>query len=164
MTASETDVIAQFPQQLQRIWVLSQLMSVLIAHRIDDEVGMWIVCVAVRADQHLMTRPRFCRKLQRNLMSIDGRDGIPRIKGLCVLIKIHPVQLAKTSLCQHELTHRILSIAVDTGDQIPPADGIVDFEFLLAVINKSLHGADALLLLTDISHRCHKILSVILRS
>lgn len=60
------DLVADLPQLLQRIGMLSQLVPRLEADAVDDEVGMDVRCVAVGGDQHLVSRPGAGGKGQRN--------------------------------------------------------------------------------------------------
>lgn len=72
-----TNLIAQRSELLECVRVLSELVSVLEVHRVDDEVGVGIVRIAVGADKSLVARPGAGGERQRDLVGLDGGDLIP---------------------------------------------------------------------------------------
>lgn len=69
------DLVADLPQDFQRVGILPELSPGLEAHRVDDEVGMHMPGVAVGGDQDLRAGPGPDGKLQRDLMGLLWRDG-----------------------------------------------------------------------------------------
>ena len=69
------DLVADLPQDFQRVGILPELLPRLEAHRVDDEVGMHMPGVAVGGDQDLRAGPGPDGKLQRDLMGLLWRDG-----------------------------------------------------------------------------------------
>lgn len=145
---------------MERVRVLPELVPVFKVHGVDDEVGMGIVRIAVGTDKNLMARPGAGGEGQRNLMGLDGGELIPRLEGLDVLIEVDSVRLAVGRLGGEKFLHRILPVAVDTGDQRPAADRVRDLLRLHAVAHYALHGGEALLALADVGHRRHALPSV----
>ena len=70
ITVRRTDLVAELPQLFKRIGILSELLSSLKAHGVDDEMGVGIICIAVRADEHLISRPCLLRELYGEIMGV----------------------------------------------------------------------------------------------
>ena len=69
-----TYIVAQLSQLDQSVGRLPELLSVNVAYRVYDEMGMRMTRVAVCSDHHLVPRPSLPRELQRDLMSFRSRD------------------------------------------------------------------------------------------
>ncbi len=69
-----TDVVTDQPKELQGIWVLPKLSPGLEVHRVDDEMTMHMVGIAVGGDQNFCTGPCSGGELHGNLMGLLGRD------------------------------------------------------------------------------------------
>ncbi len=115
---SLTQLIADGAELLQGIGILAKLPSALEAHRVDDEVRMYMIGITVGGDLNLVTGPGPGSKFQSNLMGLLGRDIFSGREGLHVLIKVNAVHLAVGCFGCFELQNGIPPIAVDSADKI----------------------------------------------
>lgn len=152
------DLIAAFPQSFERIWVLPQLVTRLAAHRIDDEMRVQMRRVDVRRDEHFVSRPRFCRELQRDTVCLFRCDLLPRRERLHILIKVHAARFSVSVLRRQELDERIFAVAIHAAD-VPPPRFVHSFFRLCAVADHAAHRAQALLCLPNIRYGRHLVFS-----
>ena len=150
------DLVTDTTELAQGVGILAELLSIDIADRVDHKVGMDVLGIAVGADLHLISLPRFLRKLSGNLVRLLGRDVLSGMEGLNVLIEIDAVQLVVGSFRCQELRDGIAAIAVDTADQFLLRLLVPGFLFLGTVLHDSHHGTEVLLLLLDVGDRCHQ--------
>ncbi len=61
-TMGLTDVVTDQPKELQGIWVLPKLSPGLEVHRVDDEMTMHMLGIAVGGDKDFRTGPGSCSK------------------------------------------------------------------------------------------------------
>ena len=111
------DLVADAAKLSQGVWILPQLSSVNKADRVDHEVGMDVLGIAVGADLHLISRPCFLCKRSCNLMRLLGSDILPGMEGLNVLVEVDAVQFVVGSFRCQEFRDGIAAIAVDAADQ-----------------------------------------------
>ena len=151
------DLVADLPQDFQRVGILPELSSRLEAYRVDDEVGMHMPGVAVRSDQDLRAWPSPGGKLQGDLMGPRGRDGFLGREGLDVLIKVDPVHFIVGGLRRFKFQNGIAPIAVDAADEILPRLRVPGLVLAHTVAHDRPHGAQVLTGLPDISHGRHGV-------
>ena len=152
------DLIADAAKLAQGVGILPQLSSVNKADRVDHEMGMDMLGIAVSADLYLISRPRFLRKPSGDLMCLPGRNILPRMEGLNVLVEVDAIQLVVGSFRCQEFRDGIAAVAVDAADQFLPGLRIPGFLLLGTVFHHSSHGTEVLLLLFDVSDCCHQLL------
>ena len=146
------DFIADQPQRLQRVGILPELPPCFKAHRVDDEVTMDMVGVAVGGDEDFRTGPGSDCKLLCNLVSLPGRDVLRGFEGLHILIEVNAVHLAVSCLGGFELQNGIHSVAVDTTDETLLRLLVPGLVLSHAVIHNGSHGTEMLLGFPDIGH------------
>ena len=72
------DFIVELSQMEQGIRMLSQFQAVLKADRVDHEMGMDVVGIAMGSHQHFIPWPSLSRKFQSQLMGLLVRDILLR--------------------------------------------------------------------------------------
>ena len=149
------DLVTDTAKLAQGVGILAELSSVNKADRVDHKVGMDMLGIAVGGYLHLISGPRFLCKPSGNLMCLLGRDVLPWMEGLNVLIEIDTVHFVVGSLRCQELRDGIATIAVNTADQLLPRQFIHRLLILGAVFHHSDHGTEVLLLLLDVGDCCH---------
>ena len=146
------DIIADQPQVLQRVGILSELQTSLEVHGVDDEVTMDMVGIAVGGDENFSTGPCTDCKLLCNLMGLSGRN-VPRgLEGLHILVEVDAIHLAMCRLGGFELQNGIHSVAVDTTDETLLRLLVPGLVLSHAVIHNGSHGTEMLLGFPDIGH------------
>ena len=149
------NLVADATELPQGVGILPQLLSIYKADRVDHEVGVDVLGIAVGADLHLISRPCFLCELSGNLVRLPGRDVFPGMEGLNILIEVDAIQLVVGSLRCQKFCDGITAIAVDTADQFLLRLLVPGFLFLGAVFHHSNHGTEVLLLFLDVSDRRH---------
>ena len=149
------DLVADAAKLPQGVGILAELLPVHEADRVDYEVGMNMLGIAVSADLHLISRPRFLRKLSCDLMRLLGCDVLPGMEGLNVLVEVNTVQFVVGSFRCQKFRDGIAAVAVDAADQFLPGLFVPGFLLLGAVFHYSGHGTEVLLLLLDVGNCCH---------
>lgn len=149
------DFIADQPQRLQRVGILPELPPGFKAHRVDDEVTMDMVGVAVGGDEDFCTGPGSDCKLLCNLVGLPGRDVLRGFEGLHILIEVNAVHLSVSCLGGFELQNGIRPITVDTADELLPRLLVPGFVFPHAVIHNGSHDTEVLPGFLDVGYSCH---------
>ncbi len=116
---SLTQLIADGTELLQGIGILAKLPPGFKVHRVDDEMAMHMVSIAVGGDLNLVTGPSTHRKFHSDLMGLLGRDLFLGREGLDILIEGDAVHFAVGCFRRFEFKNGIASVAVDTADEIP---------------------------------------------
>lgn len=111
------DLVTDCTELTQGIGILPQFSSIHITDRVDYEVGMDMLGIAVSADLYLISRPRFLSELSGDLMRLLWRDVFPGMEGLHVLVEIDAVYFIIGSLRCQKFCNGIAAIAVDAADQ-----------------------------------------------
>ena len=141
---SHADIIADQPQVLQRVGILSELQSCFKVHGVDDEVTMDMVGIAVGGDENFSTGPCTDCKLLCNLMGLSGRNVLRGLEGLHILVEVDAIHLAMCRLGGFELQNGIHPIAVDAADKPLARLFVPGFIFPHAVPHDTTHGTDML--------------------
>ena len=110
------DLVADPAKLAQGVGILPELLAVHKADGVDHKVGMDMLGIAVGGYLHLISGPRFLCKPSGNLMCLLGRDVLPWMEGLNVLIEIDTVHFVVGSFRCQKLRDGIAAIAVDTAD------------------------------------------------
>ncbi len=158
---SLADAVTEGAQLFERLRVLPQLPASFKADRIDYEMGVQMVSVAVGGYLYLVSRPSLGSKFQCNLMGFLRGDSFQRREGLNVLVEIDSTYLFVRLFGRHKFQERILTLAVDTADKFTVTVRVIYFLPLCAVIDHALHSTHCLLLLLDIGHNRHQPLLAI---
>ena len=146
------DIVTDHPQELQGIWILMQLQPSLEVYRVDDEVTVDMVGIAVGGDKHFRTGPRAGSKLQGKFMCLPVRDILRRREGLDILVEVDAAHFAMRCLSCFKLQNGIHPIAVDTTDK-PLAGSLVPGLVLShAVPHDTPHRTEVLIVLRDKSY------------
>ena len=104
---SPTDLVTDLPELPQGCWGLVQLHSSFKADRVDHEVGMDMLGIAVGGHLHLMPRPRLLGKLQSDGVGLLIGDVFSGREGLHILVEIDPIQLVISGLGNHKFAEKI---------------------------------------------------------
>lgn len=152
---SLADFIADQPQRLQRVGILPELPPGFKAHRVDDEVTMDMVGVAVGGDEDFRTGPGSDCKLLCNLVSLPGRDVLRGLEGLHILIEVNAVHLSVSCLGGFELQNGIPPFTVDAADEPLPGLFVPGLIFSHAVSHHCPHGTEVLPAFPDVGYGCH---------
>ena len=110
------DLVTDSAELTQGVGILAELLAVYEADGVDHEMGMDMLGIAVGADLHLISRPCFFCKLSGNLMCLLGRDVLPRMEGLNVLIEVDAVRFVVGSFRCQKFRDGIAAVTVDTAD------------------------------------------------
>ena len=111
-----TDLVADAAKLAQGVWVLSQFSSVHKADRVDHEMGMDVLGIAVGGYLHFISRPRFLCKRSCDLMRLLRRDVLPGMEGLHVLVEVDAVRFVVGSFRCQKFRDGIAAVTVDTAD------------------------------------------------
>ena len=149
------DLVTEAAKLAQSVWILPQLSSVNKADRVDYKVGMDMLGIAVGADLHLISRPCFLRKLSGDFMCLPGRDVLPWMEGLRILIEVDSIQFIVGGFRCQEFRNGIAAIAVDTADQSLLGLFVPGFLLLGTVFHNGGHGTEVLLLFLDVGDCRH---------
>lgn len=114
------DLVTDSAKLAQGVGILAELSPVYKADGVDHEVGVDMLGIAVGADLHFISRPRFLCKRSCNLMCLLRRDAFPGMEGLNVLIEVDAVHFVVGSLRYQKLRDGIATITVDAADQLSP--------------------------------------------
>lgn len=151
-TVCHTDIIADHPKEFQGVGVLPELQSSLEVYRVDDEVTMDMVGIAVGSDEDFRTGPCTGSEFHGDLMRLLGSDILRGFEGLHILVEVDSIHFSVSCLGRFKLQNGIHPIAVDTTDQ--PLAGLFIPGLVLshAVPHDIPHGTEMLLLLRDKSY------------
>ena len=152
---SLTDLITYQPQRLQCVGILPELPPGFKAHRVDNEVTMDMVGVAVGGDEDFRTGPGSDCKLLCNLVSLSGRDVLRGFEGLHILIEVNAVHLSVSCLGGFELQNGIPPFTVDAADEPLPGLFVPGLIFSHAVSHHCPHGTEVLSGFPDVGYGCH---------
>ena len=114
------DLVTDSAKLAQGVGILAELSPVYKADGVDHEVGVDMLGIAVGADLHFISRPRFLCKRSCNLMCLLRRDAFPGMEGLNVLIEVDAVRFVVGSFRCQKLRAGIATITVDAADQLSP--------------------------------------------
>ena len=92
------DMVTDPAKLAQGVGILAELLAVHKADGVDHEMGMDVLGIAVGADLHRISRPCFFCKPSGNLMCLLGRDVLPWMEGLNILIEVDAVHFVVGSL------------------------------------------------------------------
>ena len=151
------DLVTDAAKLAQGVGILAEFFAIYKTDRVDHEVGMDVLGIAVRADLHFIFRPCFFRKHSGNLMRLLGCDLLPGMEGLNILVEVNAIQFVVGSLCCQKLCDGIAAIAVDTADQSLSRQFIHRLLILGAVIHHGNHGTEVLLLFLDVGDCRHQL-------
>ena len=159
---SHADIIADQPQELECIGILPEFQTGFKVHRVDDEVTMDMVGIAVGSNENFRTGPGSGGEFQSYLMSLFGSDDLRGFERLHILVEVNAIHFSMSCLGGFELQNRIHPIAVDAADE--PLAGLLvpGFIFPHAVPHDTTHGADMLPGFLDVGHGCHGVPRLIL--
>ena len=149
------DFIADQPQRLQRVGILPELPPGFKAHRVDDEVTVYMIGVAMGGDEDFLTGPGSDCKLLCNLVSQSGRDVLRGFEGLHILIEVNAVHLSVSCLGGFELQNGIPPFTVDAADELLPGLLVPGFIFSHAISHHCPHGTEVLSGFLDVGYGCH---------
>ena len=149
------DLVADLPELVQGVRVLTELLSRLKADGIDDEVGVDMPGIAVGGHLYLIPRPGLRRKLQPDGMGLGIGDVLPWGEGLDILVKVDAVHLVVGGLGGEKFREGILSVAVQPGHIADAGFRVGGFVHPLAVAHHGFHGTDMLFGFPDVGHSRH---------
>ena len=154
-TVRHADIITDQPQELERIGILPQLHPCFEVHRIDDEVTVDVVSIAVGGDENFRTGPCTGSEFQSDFMCLLGSDILCGFEGLHILIEIDAIHFSMSCLGCFELQNGIHPIAVDAANE--PLAGLFVPGLVLshAVPHDTTHGTDVLPGFLDVGYGCH---------
>lgn len=158
------DIIADQPQELECIGILPEFQTGFKVHRVDDEVTMDMVGIAVGGDEDFCTGPGTGSELHGDLMCLLGSDILCGFEGLHILIEVDSIHFSVSCLGCFELQNGIHPIAVDAADKPLARLFVPGFIFPHAVPHDTTHGADVLPGFLDVVHGCHDAPRLILYS
>ena len=150
------DLIADAAELAQGVGILAEFLTVRIADGVDHEMGMDVLGIAVGGYLHFISRPSFLCKCSCNLMRLLGRDVIPGMEGLNILVEVDSIQFVVGSLRRQKFRDGIAAVTVDTADQLLPQQFIHRLLILGAVFHHSDHGTEVLFLFLDVSDCRHQ--------
>ena len=81
------EFVVDFSKPLHVLFVLVQFLSYFRMHRVDDEVIVNVISVAVRCNEYAVAWPRTLRKLQTDFVRLVGGYLFIGMKGLHVMPK-----------------------------------------------------------------------------
>ena len=151
------DLVTDPAKLAQGVGILAELSSVNKADGVDHKVGMDMLGIAVGADLHLISWPRFFCKFSSDLVRLLRRDVLPGMEGLNILVEVDAVQFVVGSFRCKELRDGIASVTVDTADQFLLRLLVPGFLFLGAVFHHSDHGTEVLFLFLDVGDCRHQL-------
>lgn len=149
------DIITDQPQELQGVRVLPELHPGFEIHRVDDEVTMDMVSIAVGGHENFRTGPGTGSEFHGNLMCLLGSDILRGFEGLHILVEVDAVHLTVSCFGGFELQNGIHPIAVDAADEPLARLLVPGFIFPHAVPHDTSHGADVLPGFLDVGHGYH---------
>lgn len=152
-----TNLITDLPELPQGGGGLAELHPCFKADRVDHEVGMYMLGIAVGGHLHLMPRPGLGCKFQTDCVGLFIGDVLVGRKGLNVLVEIDAVQLVVGGLGGQEFRERIGTVAVQSGYVSNPGFWVSGLVLPLAVSHHRLHGADVLLGFLDVGYSCQPL-------
>ena len=151
-SVGHADIVTDHPQELQGVGVLPKLQTSLEVHRVDDEVTVYMVGIAVGGDEDFRTGPGTGSKLQGNFVCLPVCDVFRGREGLDILVEVDSIHFSVSCLGCFELQNGIHSIAVDTADKPLAGSLVPGLVFSHAVPHDIPHGTEMLLLLRDKSY------------
>ena len=151
------DLVTDTAKLAQSVGILAEFLAVYEADGVDHKVGVDMLGITVRADLHFISRPCFFCELSGNLVCLLGRDVLPWMEGLHILIEVDSIRFVVGSLCCQKFCDGITAIAVDTADQFLLRLLVPGFLFLGAVFHHSNHGTEVLFLFLDVSDCRHQL-------
>ena len=152
---SHADIIADQPQELECIGILPEFQTGFKVHRVDDEVTMDMVGIAVGSNENFRTGPGSGGEFQSYLMSLFGSDDLRGFEGLYILIEVDSIHFSVSCLGCFKLQNGIHPIAVDAADKPLAGLFVPGFIFPHAVPHDTTHGTKVLTSFPDIGYGCH---------
>ena len=146
------DIVTDHPQELQGVRVLVQFQTSLEVYRVDDEVTVDMVGIAVGGDEDFRTGPCTGSEFHGDLMRQLGSDILRGFEGPHILVEVDSIHFSVSCLGCFELQNGIHSIAVDTADKPLAGSFIPGLVLSHAVIHHGSHGTKVLPGFPDIGH------------
>ena len=150
------DLVTDAAKLAQSAGILAELLAVYEADGVDYKVGMDVLGIAVRGYLYLISRPCFLRKRSGDLVRLLGRDVLPWMEGLNVLVEVDAVRFIVGGFRCQEFRDGIATIAVNSADQLLPRQFIRCLLILGAIFHNRSHGTEVLLLFLDVGDRRHQ--------
>ena len=110
------DLVTDAAKLAQGVGILPEFSSVNKADRVDYEVGMDMLGIAVGGYLHFISRPRFLCKLSGDLVCLLGCDLLPWMEGLNILVEVNAIQFVVGNFRCQKFCDGIATIAVNTAD------------------------------------------------
>ena len=151
----QTQLVTDGTELLECTGVLPQLSSIHEADRVDHEVGVDVLGIAVGGDLDFVTGPGFHGELSGNLVGLLIGDVLPVGEGLDILVEVDAVQFSVGILGRQELRDRVQSVTTDAADIPLPSQLIHGFAFLQAVPHNTDHSTRMLPGFFDIGYGCY---------
>ena len=154
-SVGHADIVTDHPQELECIGILPEFQTGFKVHRVDDEVTMDMVGIAVGGDEDFRTGPGTGSELHGDLMCLLGSDILCGFEGLHILIEVDSIHFSVSCLGCFELQNGIHPIAIDAADE--PLAGLLVPGLVLshAVPHNTTHGTDVLPGFLDVGYGCH---------
>lgn len=151
------DLVANLPELPQGGGGLAELHPGFKADRIDHEVGMYMLGIAVGGHLYLMPWPGLGCKFQTDLVSLLISDLFFWGKGLHILVEIDAVHLVISGLGGQKFREGIGAVAVQPSHITNAGFRIGGLVLPLAVAHHCSHGADVLLGFLDVGYSCQPL-------
>ena len=151
------DLVTDLPELPQGGGCLVQLHPRFKADGVDHKVGMYMLGIAMGGHLYFMPRPSLGRELQTDFVRLLIGDLFFWRKGLNILVKIDPIQLAVGGLGGQKFHEGIGSIAVQASYITNPSFRVGGLVLPLAVPHHRLHGTDVLFCFLDVGYSCQPL-------
>lgn len=133
------DFVIDFSKPFHVLSVLVQLLSCFRMHRVDDEVIVNVISIAVRCDEYTVAWPRAFGELQTDFVRLVGRYLFVRVKGLYVVPKAQTFFLIPYGFVRHKLLVGKFRCAVLTADCVCVFFGLCLFR-IKTVVDDRFHS------------------------
>ena len=153
-----TNIIVKSTQLFDSIWWLTKFFPVFKTNRIDNEMIMQMVSIAMSCNQNFISWPRFFSKLKTNFVNVFSRYFFVWRERLHILIEIHSISFLVTFFCKHKFSKSIFTITINSAYKSSVAVFIINFFILNTVIYDTFHCTDCLFTFFNILKSCHQFL------
>ena len=126
----KTKLVTDGTELFECTGVLPQLATIHKADRVDHEMRMDMLGIAMGGDLDFVTGPCFHSELSGDLMCLSVRDVFPGREGLDILIEVDAVQFAVGILGCQELRDGVQTVTADAADIPLTGQPIHGFAFL----------------------------------
>ena len=150
------DLVTDAAKLAQGVGILAELLAVYKADGVNYKVGMDVLGIAVGGYLHFISRPRFFSKLSGDLMCLLGRNFLPGMEGLHILIEVDSIHFVVGSFRCQKFRDGIATVTVDAADQLLPRQFIHRLLILGTVFHHSNHCTEVLLLFLDVGDCRHQ--------